>query len=235
MTDYRTGCMVCGKPLRYLESPEQHECAYCHQVQTANALCIDGHFVCDRCHQLGADDAIEQYCTKTTETDPIRMAITLMQNPVVNMHGPEHHFLVPAVLLAAYCNVTGKPDKKAKLLATARERAGMIKGGACGFMGDCGAAVGTGIFISLVTGATPLSRHEWQQANLVVAQSLTTIALHGGPRCCKRNTFLALQGAVAFAEKSLNVKIPIDPNVTCTFYDMNNECRTTDCPFYPVR
>ncbi|MGR4064590.1 MAG: DUF5714 domain-containing protein, partial [Vulcanimicrobiaceae bacterium] len=32
----------------------------------------------------------------------LRMAITLMQNPVVNMHGPEHHFLVPAVLLAAY-------------------------------------------------------------------------------------------------------------------------------------
>ena len=45
--------MVCGKPLRYLESPEQHECAYCHKVQMANALCVDGHFVCDRCHQPG--------------------------------------------------------------------------------------------------------------------------------------------------------------------------------------
>ncbi|MGD0535051.1 MAG: DUF5714 domain-containing protein [Methanoregula sp.] len=235
MTDYRTGCMVCGKPLHYLESPEQHECAYCHKVQMANAVCVDGHFVCDRCHQLGADDAIEQYCTKTTETDPIRMAITLMQNPVVNMHGPEHHFLVPAVLLAAYCNITGQPDRKAKLIATARERAGMIKGGACGFMGDCGAAVGTGIFISLVTGATPLSHREWQQANLVVAKSLMTIAMHGGPRCCKRNTFLAIQGAVAFAAENLDVKIPIDPKVTCQFYGMNAECRTTDCPFYPVR
>jgi len=233
MTDYRTGCMVCGKPLRYLETTEKHECAYCHEVRPTNTLCTDGHFVCDRCHQLGADDAIEQYCTKTTETDPVRMAITLMQNPVVNMHGPEHHFLVPAVLLAAYCNITGQPDRKAKLIATARERAGMIKGGSCGFMGDCGAAVGTGIFISLVTGATPLSHREWQQANLVVAKSLMTIALNGGPRCCKRNTFLAIQGAVAFAEENLGVKIPIDPKVTCQFYGMNKECRTTDCPFYP--
>ncbi|MFA6361973.1 DUF5714 domain-containing protein [Methanoregula sp.] len=233
MTDYRTGCMVCGKPLRYLETTEKHECAYCHEVRPTNTLCTDGHFVCDRCHQLGADDAIEQYCTKTTETDPVRMAITLMQNPVVNMHGPEHHFLVPAVLLAAYCNVSGQPDRKAKLIATARERAGMIKGGSCGFMGDCGAAVGTGIFISLVTGATPLSHREWQQANLVVAKSLMTIAMHGGPRCCKRNTFLAIQGAVAFAEENLGVKIPIDPKVTCMFYGMNKECRTTDCPFYP--
>jgi len=225
--------MVCGKPLRYLETTEKHECAYCHEVRPTNTLCTDGHFVCDRCHQLGADDAIEQYCTKTTETDPVRMAITLMQNPVVNMHGPEHHFLVPAVLLAAYCNITGQPDRKAKLIATARERAGMIKGGSCGFMGDCGAAVGTGIFISLVTGATPLSHREWQQANLVVAKSLMTIALNGGPRCCKRNTFLAIQGAVAFAEENLGVKIPIDPKVTCQFYGMNKECRTTDCPFYP--
>jgi hypothetical protein len=112
MTDYRTGCMVCGKPLRYLEATEKRECAYCHKVQPTNTVCTDGHFVCDRCHQLGADDAIEQYCTKTTETDPIRIAITLMQNQVVNMHGPEHHFLVPAVLLAAYCNVTGLNEKK---------------------------------------------------------------------------------------------------------------------------
>ena len=123
MSDHRTGCMVCGKPLRYLESPEQHECASCHRVLTTNAVCEDGHFVCDACHSLGADDAIERSCAKTTETDPFRMAITLMQNPVVNMHGPEHHFLVPAVLLAAYCNVTGQPDRKAKLIATARERA----------------------------------------------------------------------------------------------------------------
>ncbi len=233
MTDYRTGCMVCGKPIRYLESPEPHECAYCHRVQTTNAVCENGHYVCDRCHSLGADDAIEQYCAQTKETDPVMMAITLMQNPAVNMHGPEHHFLVPAVLLAAYCNITGQPDRKAKMIATARERAGMIRGGACGFMGDCGAAVGTGIFISLVTGATPLSHREWQQANLAVARSLETIALHGGPRCCKRNTFLAIQGAVAFVKEHLGVTIPLNQNVTCQFYDMNKECRTRDCPFYP--
>ncbi len=30
------------------------------------------------------------------------LAIRLMRLPAVKMHGPEHHFLVPAVLLAAY-------------------------------------------------------------------------------------------------------------------------------------
>jgi hypothetical protein len=32
------------------------------------------------------------------------MALNLMKNPQIKMHGPEHHFLVPAVLLAAYYN-----------------------------------------------------------------------------------------------------------------------------------
>lgn len=233
MTDSRTGCMVCGKPLRYLESPEQRECVYCHQTKTANATCEDGHFVCDRCHRLGADDAIQEFCTKTGETDPVRMAVTLMQNPAVHMHGPEHHFLVPAVLLAAYCNVSGKSDQKARLIATARERAASVPGGACGFMGDCGAAVGVGIFVSLITGATPLSRREWQQANMAVAKSLMTIAEHGGPRCCKRNTFLALKGAVAFTAEHFGVKIPLDSKVTCRFSDLNKECRMANCPFYP--
>ena len=90
----------------------------------ALARCENGHYVCDRCHSLGADDAIEQVLCTTKETDPVMMAITLMQKPAVNMHGPEHHFLVPAVLLAAYCNVTGQPDRKAKMIATARDRAG---------------------------------------------------------------------------------------------------------------
>ena len=232
---HRTGCMICGNPLTYLAVPEQRTCEYCHDVHRADAVCADGHFVCDRCHRLGAEDAIEQYCAATGEKDPVKMAVTLMLNPAVSMHGPEHHFLVPAVLIAAYCNTAGEPAKKAKLISSARERAGMIKGGACGFLGDCGAAVGTGIFVSLITGATPLSYLEWQQANLVTARSLETIARHGGPRCCKRNTFLAIQGAVAFVREQFHVDIPADPAVTCIFSEMNRECRTTECPFYPSR
>ena len=61
------------------------------------------------------------------------------------------------------------------------------------------------------------------------------VAENGGPRCCKRNTFLAIQGAVAFAAENLGVKMPLDPKVTCRFSEMNKECRMTDCPFYPER
>jgi hypothetical protein len=109
------------------------------------------------------------------------------------------HLLVPAVLLAAYCNATGRPrDEKAGLIANARSRAEEVKKGSCGFNGNCGAAVGTGIFMSLITGATPLSRAEWRLANLMTSESLRVIANLGGPRCCKRDVFLALRAAAAF-------------------------------------
>lgn len=230
---YRSGCLCCGKPLKYLDPAEMRECEYCHHMHSARAVCEDGHFVCDACQRLGENDAIEQYCTTTQEKDPLAMAIVLMQNPQVNIHGPEHHFMVPAVLLAAYYNTTGEPHRKTKAIATARERAKTVRGGACGFLGDCGAAVGTGIFISIVAGATPLSRNEWQQAHLMTADSLRTIALHGGPRCCRRNTFLALQEAVRFVKEKFNAEIPLNPDIACIFSETNRECRMNDCPFYP--
>lgn len=109
----------------------------------------------------------------------------------------------------------------------------MVKEGFCGFPGDCGAAVGTGIFVSLVTGATPRSREEWKLSNLVTAKSLEIIALHGGPRCCKRNAFLAIRSAADFVNEHLGVVIPIATPITCEFSPQNEECLTRDCPFYP--
>jgi hypothetical protein len=45
----------------------------------------------------------------------------------------------------------------------------------------CGAGMGTGIFISIVTGATSLSIEEWRLSNLATAKSLLSISEHGGP------------------------------------------------------
>jgi hypothetical protein len=35
-----------------------------------------------------------------------------MNSEQVPMHGPEHHFIVPAVLLAAYYNIKDDPEEK---------------------------------------------------------------------------------------------------------------------------
>jgi len=50
-----------------------------------------------------------------------------------------------------------------------KKRAEKVLGGFCGLYGGCTAAVGTGIFVSLVTNATPLSEGEWKLTNLTTA------------------------------------------------------------------
>lgn len=227
-------CMVCGKELVYFEDYKEAECIYCHKKFKSNVSCIDGHYICDSCHSMDAIGLIESYCRETDKTNPIDMAIELMKNPSINMHGPEHHFLVPAVLITSYYNTLGKKDLIRKKLAVAKMRAKDIKGGFCGFYGNCGAAVGTGIYISIITGASPLTKDSWGLANLMTGTSLITMANIGGPRCCKRNSFTAIAEAAKFTHEHFNVKLYDYENYNpiCSFRLKNRECLKAECPYY---
>jgi hypothetical protein len=229
-----SGCLVCGLELVYGKN-EKLECFYCHRVFLSNTKCQKGHYVCDECHSMPGNDLIETYCIATKLKDPLELALTLMRDPRMKMHGPEHHFLVPAVLLAAYYNIKGDQKDKKRKIQEARLRSSKVLGGFCGFYGDCGAAVGTGIFISLITGATPLSTREWRLSNLMTARSLSSIANHGGPRCCKRNTYLAINEAVSFLKKNFAMPMQINGNLKCEFSDINKECLKEKCPYYPKK
>jgi hypothetical protein len=234
LVEQKSGCVVCGKELCYQDQAEELRCMFCNNVFSAQAKCVDNHFVCDACHSLSANDLIERFTIASDSIDPIHSAITLMKSPTVKMHGPEHHFLVPAVLLSAFYNAKGAIGKKETKIKKARQRSEHVLGGFCGFYGDCGAAVGTGIFISVLTEATPLSKEEWRLANLMTAQSLYTIANAGGPRCCKRNSFLAINEAVRFVKEHFQVEMEISPGVVaCEFHPLNKECKKTECRFYP--
>jgi hypothetical protein len=232
MSHQRSGCVVCGQELVYGKT-EKMECFYCHKLFDSNTKCKKGHYVCDKCHSMSANDLIETHCIASKLEDPLELALILMRNPQIKMHGPEHHFLVPAVLLAAYYNIKRDYKEKGPKIREARLRSSRILGGFCGFYGDCGAAVGTGIFISLLTDSTPLSVQEWRLSNLMTAKSLFTIANHGGPRCCKRNTFLAINEAVKFLKANISVTMKINRTIACEFKDLNKECLKKKCPFYP--
>jgi len=209
-------------------------CRLCGSKGNAQVACESGHFVCDACHRAPAIDIIEKQCLGSDSRDPMALALDILRSPAVNMHGPEHHFLVPAVLITAYSNLAGGGTKAARLVE-ARKRAAQVRGGFCGFQGSCGAAVGAGIFVSVVTGATPLSKEEWRLSNLVTAQCLRAIALSGGPRCCKRNTYLAVQGAARFARRYLEAPLRIARKTVCRFHKLNKECLGESCGFFPAK
>lgn len=230
--EYSTGCLFCGTELIYATTSATMACVYCGVVHETSISCPDGHFVCDRCHNGTANELIERYCTAVRSDAPAALAWTLMKNPAMKMHGPEHHFLVPAVLLAAYYTVTGaEPAVVREKIHQARQRAEEVKGGFCGFQGACGAAIGAGIFMSIVVGATPLSDRQRQLANLMTAECLQTIAENGGARCCKREVFQALATAVAFVRRELGVALAASPPPACDFSTLNRECSHGRCPF----
>ena len=197
---YKRGCCVCGKGLFYETESRNLTCFYCKQPVSSNVTCIDGHFVCDSCHTSPANDLIEVFCISASSNNPLESAESLMNHPNVKMHGPEHHFLVPAVLLASYYNKPELLEERVSKIQEARRRAKAVLGGFCGSHGNCGAAVGVGIFTSLIKDNNPLATEAWKESNLMTARSFSKIAEQGGPRCCKRNSFLAIESAMHYLD-----------------------------------
>lgn len=206
-------------------------CSGCGDRHASRARCQRGHFYCDRCHTGSAVDAIAQVCLASDERDPLALALLAMRHPKVKMHGPEHHFLAPAVLLSAWCNLDRAAARKSALLAEARRRSEPVLGGFCGFQGACGAGVGAGIFVSLASDSSPLKGRERGLSIRATGEALQVIGSTGAPRCCKRDIFLGLLSAVRFAKNNLGIAFPTHP-VRCEFSAMNRECIGDACPFH---
>jgi hypothetical protein len=226
-----SGCLSCGAEIVYLPAAEPVSCAGCGATAESRARCAAGHFFCDGCHAGDAGDAVERICASAEEVDPVAIALQAMRHPAVKMHGPEHHFLVPAALLAAWSNARGEGGQRPGRVAEARRRARPLAGGMCGTQGACGAAVGTGIFASIALGATPLSADEWRRAQLVTSRTLRVVAESGGPRCCKRDGWLAILEGARFAREELGVALPVQ-GPSCDFSDLNRQCIGDACPFH---
>ena len=104
MEEQTTGCLVCGAPLEYFPSQIEMECTYCHKTFMSNARCVNGHFICDSCHEQMGLRVIEDICRHTDSKDPVAIMKKIILSPYIYMHGPEHHVLVGSALLAAYKN-----------------------------------------------------------------------------------------------------------------------------------
>lgn len=178
------------------------------------------------------EKCLEFYRESPAKT-PLEMAETLMEHPEFSMHCPEHHYLVPAVLLTAACRIQGRPaDDLVKILEEAQSRSKNVLGKFCGLYGACGAAIGIGIYASILTNTTPYSVETWSMVNLGTAESLLEMAKINGPRCCKRNTYLALQYAPAFSREHLGINLADCGTTRCRYSSRNKECKRRQCPFY---
>lgn len=224
-----TECLICGSPLEYIDKPEMMECSICHKRFENNVRCEKGHFVCDECHTSGVDGIIG-VCRTEKSKNPIEIIEKLMSLGSCHMHGPEHHIMVGASILVAYKNAGGEIDLPWALSEIVR-RGKQVPGGACGNWGACGAGISTGMAVSIITKSTPLAKEEWGVSNLMTSIALANIARHGGPRCCKRNSYEALLAAIDFIGEKLNIRLCRPDCIVCSRSAMNNHCLGSRCPY----
>lgn len=221
-------CIICKAPLKYLEKDEEMECAICHKKEYSKTSCTKGHYVCNECHTRGMD-AIIGICLNTDSVDAVEIIRMMMAEPFCHMHGPEHHVMVGSALLTAYKNSGGDIDLKEALIEM-QSRGKSVPGGACGFWGACGAGISTGMFVSIISNASPLTKESWGLSNLMTSKALGEIGKIGGPRCCKRDSYLAILSAIDLVKEHFGVDMGKN-KVVCIHSDKNNQCIGSRCPF----
>ncbi len=224
-------CLICKAPLEYLERDILMECEICHKKENSKTRCINGHYVCNECHTQGLD-LITGLCLTESSRDPVEILEKMMAMPFCHMHGPEHHVMVGAALLTAYCNAGGNINLS-EALKEMVNRGKSVPGGACGFWGACGAGISSGMFISIISKSTPLANEPFALSHKMTAKSLEKIGEIGGPRCCKRDSFLSVLAAVDFVKDHFGVEMEKD-KVVCHFSSQNNQCIGKRCPFSKV-
>jgi len=223
-------CMVCKAPLRYETTVQEVACHYCNSVHLSSVTCENGHYVCDACHAKDALVVIEHLCRSSQERDMLKLFKQIRAHPSIPKHGPEHHAMVPAIIVTAYRNSGGKLPENA--LKTALSRGSSVIGGACGFLGMCGAAAGVGIGFAILLEASPVAKAARSQAQKVTHAVLGKIAEYEAARCCNREVWTALTIASSLSEDFLHVRLWAEEQTKCDQKKFNAYCYGKKCPIF---
>jgi hypothetical protein len=170
--------------------------------------------------------------SNTSSRSSFDIAELIMASTEVPMHGPEHHIIVPAAIITATRNSGCTVPEKA--IDQAISRSSQIPGGWCGFLGNCGACVGVGIAVSILTYATPLTGRRRSLSMEATSRALANIC-DNEPRCCKRSVRKALETAVQFLDEELGIKLEKTEGIVCQYPERNKECAKTACSYYTIR
>lgn len=227
-------CLVCGNELINCSQPIEMVCSFCGKAEKTNSYCPENHFVCSNCSTINPKDIVKTICLQSKKTDPIDLAKEIMASPAIRMHGPEHHFITPAVLLTVLANFTNERQKLEEKILKAEEMATQMAPACSWHLGTCGAALGASIFLIIWKGLDPNDEKSWEEGNFIVANSLKRIAELGSPRCCKRDTYIALEESIEYLRSHYGIDLPVS-EPKCVFSLRNRTCKHEECIFYNLK
>ena len=169
-----------------------------------------------------------------TGAEPVAaMNQLLSQHGGTSVHGVWHHILVGELLLVCLRNA-GYPISE-ELIDEVIDRGRQIPGGACGFLGTCGALASAGAAYAIVLGSTPVAVEARERLLNFQAAATARLADIGGSRCCKKSADLALElGRDALA--AVGFEVPQEEIAgRCIFFAANDTCDGATCPYFPTR
>lgn len=168
---------------------------------------------------------------KEKGTNPFQIFGHIANKEYMSLHGPEHHILDGASILAAYKNAGGEIEINAALDKLMTEGLRM-PGAMCGLWGICGAVTSAGAALAIIDGTGPLSADgTWGEHMKYTAQAVRELGMVNGPRCCKRDARIALKNAVIYIKEHYGVELEQDSG-KCGFSGLNMQCIKERCPYY---
>jgi hypothetical protein len=149
----------------------------------------------------------------------------------VAVHGTWHHPLVAELLLIGLRNAGYEIADE--VIDEAIDRGRQIPGGACGFLGVCGALAGAASAYAILLGSTPVADEAREKALAFTAKLHARLAEIGGSRCCKKSSYVAFELArVEFAK--IGFELPEETFAgRCRFSSVNDTCDGPRCPYFP--
>jgi hypothetical protein len=226
-------CFICRERTA-CASQDEKECLYCGEPVTSVPVCTSGHVVCRTCETRPAMALIECHCVRTSERDPLTIIELLMMHPGIRFGGADHHYLLPAALLAAWCNTREEHGKIAQMLHEARQLAECVHEGRCGDGQHCGAATGAGIFFTVITKTSEYSDFHRHWSERIVERCLQSMNGDGRSRCCKQDSLHAVRETVRFLNETHGVLLTSRDRILCGMSHLNKDCLATSCPFSNV-
>ena len=225
-------CPICGAEMKKGHG-ERALCYFCGKEEVADYICPNGHYICQECRLASPEEISEKVINYLSTTNPIEIAERILQHPNVPVYGVEHHYIVPLSLIAAVRNFQDRKIKKS-MINMIITRAKILPYGSCGILGDCGAAVGTGIAISALTHASYKSDKPRALAMETTAKNLLELSKQGGPRCCIQSVYAGIKIGVDIIREELKISLQKIDKITCKFYTLAPECKKEKCEYYPV-
>jgi len=167
--------------------------------------------------------------TSTNPAEALEDLLNQGDNSPVN--GVWHHALVGEILLV--CLRNAGYDLPEEVIDEVIDRGRQIPGGACGFLGTCGALDSASSAYAILLGSTPVATEPREQLLRFSAKLVARLAEIGGSRCCKKSSYTALEVAQEEFAK-LGFELPKEAfKGRCPFFAFNETCDGEACVYFP--